>query len=151
MGWWTDQIDRNIDGSSELPKVVQRLNIGRIAEWSPGYVRKEWALDPDMLNPAGVLFGGYVGVLADQVFTFTAMTVLEDHESLRTSDMQIWFFRPISAGPVKIEGRVVNRARKSVHIDVTFTTPEGKLAAKASGSMAVLSNEAALVAAQAKG
>jgi uncharacterized protein (TIGR00369 family) len=95
MGWWAEQIERNIDGSSELPKVVQRLNIGRIAEWSPGYVRKEWALDPDMLNPAGVLFGGYVGVLADQVFTFAAMTVLEDHESLRTSDMQLRFFRPI--------------------------------------------------------
>ncbi|MDP1628333.1 PaaI family thioesterase [Parvibaculum sp.] len=151
MGWWAEQIDRNIDGSSELPKVVQRLNIGRIAEWSPGYVRKEWELDPDMLNPANVLFGGYVGVLADQVFTFTAMTVLEDHESLRTSDMQIRFFRPIAAGPVKIEGRVVNRAKKSVHVDVTFTTPDGKLAAKASGDMTVLSNEPLLKAAREKG
>ena len=151
MGWWAEQIERNIDGSSELPKVVQRLNIGRIAEWSPGYVRKEWVLDPDMLNPAGVLFGGYVGVLADQVFTFTAMTVLEDHESLRTSHMQLRFFRPIAAGPVTIEGRVVTRSRKSVHVDVTFKTPDGKLAAKASGDMAVLSNEALLKAAQAKG
>lgn len=151
MGWWAEQLDRNIDGSSDLPKVVQRLNIGRIAEWSPGYVRKEWNLDPDMLNPAGVLFGGYVGVLADQVFTFTAMTMLEDHESLRTNDMQLRFFRPIAEGPLTIEGRVVTRSRKRVHLDVTFKTPDGKLAAKASGDMAVLSNEARLLEAQAKG
>jgi acyl-coenzyme A thioesterase PaaI-like protein len=52
---------------------------------------------------------------------------------------------------VTIEGRVVNRSRKSVQVEVTFKTSDAKLAAKASGDMAVLSNEALLKAAQAKG
>ena len=149
MGWWGDQIDRSIAGESPLPAVIERLGVGRIAEWAPGYVRKEWPLDPEMLNQAGVLYGGYLGVLADQVLTFSALTVLEDHESARTGDMQLWFFRPISSGPLTIEGRVVTRSKRSAHIDVLFTTPEDKLAAKASGSMAILSNDAVQAAAKA--
>ena len=151
MGWGGDQIDRSIAGESPLPAVIERLGIGRIAEWKPGYVRKDWPLDPEMLNQAGILYGGYLGVLADQVLTFSALTVLEDHESVRTGDMQLWFFRPISSGPLKIEGKVVNRSKRSAHIDVLFSTPDGKLAAKASGAMVIMSSDAVQQAAKAAG
>ena len=150
-GWWAGMLNAIADGSSTLPPVVQRLALGRISRWEPGYVLKEWPLDREMLNPAGVLFGGYYGALADQMLSFAAMSVLEDDEALRTTDMQLWYFRPISTGPVKVESRIVNRGRTLIHGEVTFTPPDGKLAARATGAMNVMRNDPHLAAAQDKG
>jgi len=137
MTSWTDRLDALGGGATELPLVNRTLRMGALTRWEPGYVLKEWPLDRDLLSPGGILYGGYVGVLADQLFTFTAMTVLADYETMRTADMQIWFYRPIDAGPLKIEGRLLNRSARQLHVDVTFALPDGMLAARAAGTMAV--------------
>jgi uncharacterized protein (TIGR00369 family) len=143
MGVWADRINASIKGETPLPSVIERLGVGRIAEWRPGFVKKVWPLDAELLNPAGVLFGGYLGVLADQVLSFATMTVLKDHESLRTGDLSIDFFRPIEEGPLEIEGHVINRSRSQVHTEARFLLPGGKLAARGLATFAVLGGEPA--------
>jgi len=153
MTHWTDRLDELAAGNATLPPVTERLKMGALAKWEPGYVQKEWPLDEAFLNPGNVLYGGYLSCLADQMLTFTAMTVLTDTESMRTSDLQISYFRPVTAGPLLIEGRLVNRSRALIHAGVTFTLPDGKLAARATGVMAIVQNDpnlAAVLAAKAK-
>lgn len=149
MTFWTDRLDELAAGNTALPPVTERLMMGALTRWEKGYVLKEWALDAAFLNPGHALYGGYLGCLADQMLTFAAMTVLTDDESMRTSDLQISYFRPIASGPLRIEGRVVNRSRALIHADIIFTLPDGKLAAKATGVMSVVLNDANLAAAKA--
>jgi uncharacterized protein (TIGR00369 family) len=138
MSHWTDRLDALTAGDAKLPPVTEYLRMGTLTRWEPGTVLKEWPLDEVFLNPGGILYGGYLTCLADQMLTFTAMTMLSDAESMRTSDLQIAYFRPVAEGPLRIEGRIVNRSRSHIHIDVSFTLPNGKLAARATGVMAVV-------------
>lgn len=149
MTFWTDRLDELAAGNAKIPPVTERLKMGTLSRWEPGYVVKEWPLDEEFMNPGNVLYGGYLSCLADQMLTFTAMTVLSDEESMRTSDLQMSFFRPVTEGPLKIEGRMVNRSRALIHAGVMFTLPDGKLAARATGVMAIVLNDPNLAAAQA--
>ncbi len=141
MTHWTDRLDALVAGNATLPPVTDYLKMGTLTRWEPGTVLKEWPLEEVFLNPGGILYGGYLTCLADQMLTFTAMTVLSDAESMRTSDLQISYFRPVAEGPLKIEGCIVNRSRSHIHIDVSFILLNGKLAARATGVMAVVLND----------
>lgn len=136
MGIWQDRLTAIADGSLTLPAVLQRLRLGRLSSWRTGFVEKEWTVDRDFCTGQGTahqaLFGGYVAALADQVLTFAAMTVADDDHFFRTSGLQISFFRPISRGVLRIEGRVVNGSRSLLHVEADFFLDDGKLAAKAS-------------------
>ena len=152
MTIWTDRLDELATGKAKLPQAAERLNMGALTSWEPGHVVKDWPLDQTLLNPGNVLFGGYLACLADQMVNFTAMTVLTDNQIARTSDLQISYFRPVTEGPIKIEGRILNRSRALVHIVVTVMLPGGQLAARATGVVAVIAGQRAAQAdgAQAK-
>ena len=149
MTFWTDRLDDLAAGNASLPPVTERLKMGALTKWEPGYVLKEWPLDEAFLNPGNILYGGYLSCLADQMLSFVGMTVLGDAESMRTSDLQISYFRPVAEGPLKIEGRLVNRSRALIHAGVTFTLPDGRLAARATGVLSVVLNDPNLAAARA--
>ncbi|MGD1933656.1 MAG: PaaI family thioesterase [Candidatus Phaeomarinobacter sp.] len=114
-----------------MPPFVRRLSLGALESWEPGQVHKVWELDPDLLNPEGFLFGGYYGVLADQVGNFAAMTVMSNEELLRTTQLELDYFRSIGEGPVTLTGRVTNKSSKLLHTEVDYVLPDGRLAAKA--------------------
>lgn len=128
---WRQRLTDLTGGNAMLPPVVQRLSLGALAEWEPGFVRKEWPLDPELLNPEGFLFGGYYGVLADQVGTFAAMTVLSNDEMMRTTSLELDYFRPIGDGPLILEGRVSNKSSSLLHTEVDFILPDSRKAARA--------------------
>lgn len=142
MGIWQQRLSAIADGSLPLPLVTQLLGLGRLKRWSEGYIEKEWKVDPGFCTGDGtehqVLFGGYLAALADQVLTFAAMTVMDDDHYFRTSELRVSFFRPITDGAVRIEGRVVNRSRTLVHVEAEFYRDDGKLAAKATGVQLVM-------------
>lgn len=131
MSHWQDRLAALVAGDAVLPPVTIWLAMGALDHWEPGYARKSWTPVPELLHADGFLFGGYYGALADQMGTFAAMTVLEDGEAMRTSSLTIDYFRPVAEGPVTIEGRVANKSRQLLHVDVTFTRPDGKQAARA--------------------
>jgi len=142
MGIWQQRLSAIADGSLPLSRANQLLGLGRLKRWSEGYVEKEWKVDPGFCIADGtehqVLFGGYLAAMADQILTLTAMTVMDDDHFFRTSDLQVSFFRPITDGVVRIEGRVVNRSRTLVHVEAEFYRDDEKLAAKASAVQVML-------------
>jgi acyl-coenzyme A thioesterase PaaI-like protein len=142
MGIWQDRLTAIADGSLTLPSVTRRLGLGRLSNWGTGFVKKEWSVDPDFCTGDGTahqaLFGGYVAALADQVLTFTAMTVMDDDHSFRTSSLQISFFRPICKGVLRIEGHVINSSRSLLHVEADFFLDDRKLAAKASAVLTLM-------------
>jgi uncharacterized protein (TIGR00369 family) len=137
MSIYTQHLDRIVSGRSALPPAAENLCLGAISEWRPGYARKEWAVDPKFFTAVD-LFGGYLAAIADQMFVLSGISLLEDGETLRTTSLQIDFFRPVSSGTLFIEGNVVNRSKRLIHVEVTFRDNDGELAAKARGTLFVV-------------
>ncbi len=109
-----------------------------LKSWEDGRVHAEWPVSEKFLNSRGHLFGGYFGVLADMTFCYTVMTIIKGDEGFTTSDLRISYFRPVSSGTLKIEGYVVNRIRKIIHVEAVFTDEKGEPVAKAAGVMTVV-------------
>jgi uncharacterized protein (TIGR00369 family) len=137
MSIYTQHLDRIVAGRSALPPAAENLCLGGISEWRSGYACKQWAVDPKFFTAVD-LFGGYLAAIADQMFVLSSISLLEDCEMLRTTSLQIDFFRPVSSGTLIIEGNVVNRSKRLIHVEVTFRDDYGQLAAKARGTLFIV-------------
>ncbi|ATQ44374.1 PaaI family thioesterase [Caulobacter mirabilis] len=137
MTWATERLEALKRREATPPPVVETLRLGLVDDWGEGWARKRWEPDAGLLNGDGTVFGGYLAALADQMLTFAAMTVLTDAEAMRTTDLQIRFFKLVRSGPLIVEGRVVRRSRSLIHVEVDFRSEDGDLVARASGQQFV--------------
>lgn len=133
MGTWaTDRLDALVRGDVVLQPVTKTLRLGTLDSWAPGWVKKTWSPDPDLLNVDGSLFGGYIAALADQALTFVAMTSVLDDMVFRTLNLSITFHRVAKAEPLIIEARVTSQTRQVISTRAEFRRPDGQLIAEAS-------------------
>jgi uncharacterized protein (TIGR00369 family) len=139
MTQWTDLLDRLVTRTpGEPPPFIATLRLPWLQGWERGRVWSEWQVDPAFFHERNAVFGGYVAALADHVLGTVMMTVLEDGETISTSDLRVSFFRPITGGTVRIEGTVVHRGRSMAHVEVVFTRDDGKIAAKATATQVIV-------------
>jgi uncharacterized protein (TIGR00369 family) len=84
-----------------------------------------------LLQLQGVMHGGAIASLIDTAVAF-AIAVSSDADSrFTTVEMKINYIRPIRAGRVVAEARLVQNGRRIVVGDCDVIDAEGKLAAKA--------------------
>jgi uncharacterized protein (TIGR00369 family) len=138
MGWAQVRLDEIVAGTGEAPPVVQTLRLGLADAWGEGWVRKRWAVCPEVLNVDGSMFGGYVAALADQVLGFAAMTMAPAEQYFRTINLQVQFFRIGRAEDLDIEARVVAQTRQLISVEADFRRPDGGLIARASAQQALI-------------
>ncbi len=134
-------LEKNIK-NGEVPlksPIFETLDLPGLKSWEPGSVNAEWTVDPRMLNSRGELMGGFYGILADALLALAAMTVLNNDEFFKTSDLRVSFFRPIVKGVIKIEGRVINQSKSMIHLEGVFTNDQGKMLAKATATQSIVS------------
>jgi uncharacterized protein (TIGR00369 family) len=124
MTWATDRLDLLKAHAVTPPPVVATLKLGLLDDWSPGWARKVWTPEPDLLNADGSLFGGYVAALADQILAFAAMTVLPDGAAFRTVNLAVRFVKVGRDAPLAIEGRVVAQSRNLITVEAEFRQGE---------------------------
>ncbi len=130
--WATDRLDQLVRGDVTLPPVTRTLRLGTLDSWGPGWIKKTWSPDADLLNVDGSLFGGYIAALADQALTFAAMTSMPDGMVFRTLNLSVTFLRVGKAEPIGIEARVTSQTRQIISTWAEFVRPDGKLIAEAS-------------------
>lgn len=135
MSFWQDLLNGYIDGSVPEPVPNVKLGMGTLDDWRPGYVAKNWPVDPELFH-GRALFGGYIAALADQVLGLAAMTVLEESAFFGTTNMSINYLSPVTGGELFIEGQVVRQQSKSIYVECTFTV-DGTLVAKASATQVI--------------
>lgn len=139
MTWATERLDEIRTPGFTPPPVVQRLQLGVLDDWGPGWVRKTWSPDPEELKYAdGSVFGGQIAALADQVLAFAAMTVVPEACWYRTIDLQVRFVKVARNHPLSIEGRVLSASKRLITAEADFRRPDGELIAKASGQQILL-------------
>jgi uncharacterized protein (TIGR00369 family) len=138
MGRWGSLLDAVAAGAPPPIPFVDTLELPGLEKWEPGRIWQAWTVREDLFHPRGALFGGYIAALADRALGLVTMTVLEDDEAFTTADLNVSFFRAVSSGVLRIEAEVIHRGRSLIQTEATFTRDDGKLAAKASASQAVI-------------
>jgi uncharacterized protein (TIGR00369 family) len=134
---WTEFLDRLVARKTELPSHVRVLRIPLIDGWEPGRVWSAWEVDPELIQPHGDVFGGYIAAVADEMLGMATMSVLAEGEVFTTSESSLHYFRPIRAGTLRVEASVLHRGRSSAHVEVAFTNREGEPVAKARGTQII--------------
>ncbi|MFT5033998.1 MAG: hypothetical protein ACI89D_000749 [Bermanella sp.] len=110
---------------------VKWLGYPQLHAYGDNWVEAYWDIEPRALNSRGTIFGGYYGVLADELLALVTMTSLADNEHFVTSDLRISYFRAASEGRVQMRAEVSNRSRSLMHVEGEFRNDAGELLAKA--------------------
>ncbi len=102
----------------------------------------------DMANPFGTVHGGILCDLADMAMGTAFMTTLEEGQGLATVELKINYLRPVGAGTLRAEAKVVHRGRSTGFIECEVWNAEGKLAAKAASTCMIVTDDRAAHAAR---
>lgn len=90
------------------------------------------------LNPNGVVHGAVLFAMVDTAMGKATMSVVDDGRYCASVEVSLRFIRPITAGRVTAEATVLKRGRNLVHLDARVVGPDGRLAATADGTFALL-------------
>lgn len=138
MTWATERLDALKAGDSNVPPVVTTLRLGTLDDWGPGWVRKAWSPEPEILNRDGSMFGGHLAALADQIMALATLTVIPEENYFRTINLQMSFARIGRAHPLAIEGRVTATSRQLIHVEADFRRDDGALIAHAAAQQILM-------------
>ena len=131
MSWATGRLDALVKGGVAVPPVVAMMRLGTLDAWGPGWARKSWRANPELMNSDGTMFGGYLSALADQILAFAAMTAVPADKVFRTTNLRVDFFKLIR-GDLDIEGRVTAQSGSVIAVEADFRLSSGgDLAARA--------------------
>jgi uncharacterized protein (TIGR00369 family) len=128
-----------ISGELPTPPFSQTFNC-KLVEANEGYVVFEGQTDPKLLNPLGIVHGGWALTLIDSVTGCAAHSTLPVGSSYTTVETKSNFTRPIAEnlGKVRAEGRVIAKGRKIITAEGKIFSEEGKLLAHGTATLMVL-------------
>jgi uncharacterized protein (TIGR00369 family) len=106
-----------------------------------GHLVIEMDVRPEFSNVRGALQGGLIAVLIDMCAGRLAYQTC-DHEngfSTATSDLNVHFLSPVTAGPARTEARIIRKGQSSIVLQVEVTdVGRDKLAAVSTIAFTVL-------------
>jgi uncharacterized protein (TIGR00369 family) len=131
-----------IEGKFHPPSIAATLGF-HLAEVEAG--RAVFIGEPSdrILNPLGIVHGGFALTLIDSCCGCAAHTTLAAGVGYTTVETKVNFVRAITpaTGPVRAEGRVVSRGRTIITTEGTLTDSAGKLLAHGTSTLMVLRAE----------
>ena len=140
MTWATDMLNNMKLGTHPVPLVTETLKLGLIDDWGQGWIRKSWSPQPEFMHTDGTMFGGYMAALFDQAFALAAMTVVQDDETYRTSNLNISFLSLSRSEPVVLEARVVSRSRRLISLEAKMLGSNNEVRAMATAQQMTTRN-----------
>jgi uncharacterized protein (TIGR00369 family) len=107
-----------------------------VLDVGPGWSKASVSHREDLTQPAGILHGGVISTLIDTGIAHALMmtdrwTELQ-HEggALVSVDLRVKFLRPVSAGTIVCDAKVVRSGRQIVHAEAVVTGEDGKEVAR---------------------
>ncbi|MCH7810878.1 MAG: PaaI family thioesterase [Chloroflexi bacterium] len=123
-------------GEAPLPPAAKLLGWKPLT-LEPGHVRVQYTARPEWYNPQGSVQGGFIAAMLDDAMGPAAFTSLEPGQFAPTLELKVNFYRPVSAGTVIAEGRVVHRTRRILFLEGRLFGADGALAAGATATVRV--------------
>ena len=132
-----------IDGELPAPPIAQALGF-LLVEVGDGFSVFEADTGPHLLNPLGIVHGGWALTLIDSVTGCAVHTTLPPDVGYATVETKVNFIRPILAdsGRVRGEGRVISRGRQVLTAEGKLTDSRGRLLAHGTSTLLVLAPRA---------
>jgi uncharacterized protein (TIGR00369 family) len=104
-----------------------------LLEIDPGRSRLSMSWREDLCQPAGIIHGGAIASLVDTAIAH-AILLTPEHRAMRNElggrmvsvDLRLKYLRPVSAGKIFCDARVVRMGRQIIHADALVTSDEGK-------------------------
>lgn len=118
---------------------TKRLGL-RVETVSPGEVTLTLPVTPELVHRGGVLCGQAILAAADTAMLLAMIAQLGEFRPMTTVQLQTSFVRPVGkdAVEVKVVARVLRFGKALSYGDVAFQTADGKLAAHATTTYALL-------------
>ena len=128
-----------IDGELPQPPISEGLSF-RLVEVGDGFAVFEGEPGLHLLNPLGLVHGGWALTLLDSATGCAAQSVLPAGKGYTTVETKGNFTRPITpdSGRVRVEGRVVAQGRTIITAEARVLGREGKLLAHGTSTLLVL-------------
>jgi uncharacterized protein (TIGR00369 family) len=132
-------LDAIVDGRLPQAPISQVLNFW-LTEVGDGLAVFEGAPAAHLLNPVGVVHGGWALTLMDSAGACAAHSLLPSGVGYTTLETKGNFSRPIAlqTGRVRAEARVVSRGRQIVSAEVHVLDPDRKVLAHGTTTVLVL-------------
>lgn len=128
-----------IDGRIPPATIGQTLSF-ELVEVGDGVAVFEGVTGPHILNPQGMVHGGWALTLVDSATGCAAHSTLPAGVGYTSISTQTNFTRPITAttGRVRCEGRVINAGRQIITTEATVKDEAGRLLAHGQSTIMVL-------------
>jgi uncharacterized protein (TIGR00369 family) len=107
-----------------------------VLDVGPGWSKASVSHREDLTQPAGILHGGVISTLIDtgiaHALMMTDRSTELQHEggALVSVDLRVKFIRPVSAGTIVCEAKVVRAGRQILHAEAVVTGEDGKEVAR---------------------
>ena len=128
-----------MDGRLPAPPIMKTLSFW-LAEIGDGFAAFEGDAGPHLLNPLGIVHGGWALTLIDSAAGCAAHTLMPAGGSYATIETKANFSRPIAedTGRVRAEGRAVGRGRRIISCEARVVDAKGRLLAHGTSTLMVL-------------
>ena len=132
-----------IDGRLPGPSIARTMSF-RLVEIGDGFAVFEGDPGSHLLNPLGIVHGGWALTLIDSAAGCAAHTLIPAGGSYTTIETKANFSKPITqdAGPVRAEGRAVGRGRRIISCEARVVDAKGRLLAHGTSTLMVLADKA---------
>ena len=130
-----------IDGKLPAPPIAQTLSFW-LVEVGDGFCVFEGDTGSHLLNPLGIVHGGWALTLIDSATGCAGHTLLPPGVGYTSVETKANFTRPIKqdTGRVRAEGRVVSRGRQIMTAEARILDADKRLLAHGTSTLMVLGN-----------
>ncbi|RZJ43608.1 MAG: PaaI family thioesterase [Brevundimonas sp.] len=134
-----DLLQAVIDGRIPPATIGETMSF-KLVEVGDGVAIFEGVTGPHVLNPQGMVHGGWALTLVDSATGCAAHSTLPAGVGYTSISTQTNFTRPITAetGTVRCEGRVINAGRQIITTEATVKDASGRLLAHGQSTIMVL-------------
>ena len=128
-----------LDGQLPAPPIAKTLSFW-LTEIGDGLAVFEGEAGPHLLNPLGIVHGGWAMTLIDSAAGCAAHSLLPAGASYATIETKANFSRPIAedSGRVRAEGRAIGRGRRIISCEARVVDAKGRLLAHGTSTLMVL-------------
>ena len=130
-----EHLQAMLDGRLPTPPIMKTLSFS-LREIGDGFAVFEGDTGPHLLNPVGIVHGGWAMTLIDSA----AGCAIPAGGSYATIETKANFSRPIArdTGRVRAEGRAVGRGRRIISCEARIVDAKGRLLAHGTSTLIVL-------------
>ena len=118
---------------------VKHLEL-RVVAVRPGEIDLTMAIAPALVHGGGVLCGQAVMAAVDTAMVMAMIADIGEFRPMTTVQLQTSFLRPVPKGTAEVglTAKVLRRGKSLAFGEISVTTPDGKLAAQATTTYAML-------------